>query len=64
MMKTNVMTIDAFLPLVMKNSHFDQLLTNYFYFALLFSSIYVAIQQSLRAKEHSFGPKLSKIDGE
>jgi hypothetical protein len=45
-MKTNVMTVDASLLLVMKNSTFS-FLTDCFAFARLPSDIYAKIQQNL-----------------
>jgi hypothetical protein len=46
MMKTNVMSVDASLLLVMKSSTFD-LLTDYFAFSRLSFDIYAATRQSL-----------------
>jgi hypothetical protein len=46
MMKTNVMTVDVSLLLVMKNSTFA-LLTDYFTFTRLSSDIYATTQQNL-----------------
>jgi hypothetical protein len=51
MMKTNVITVDASLLLVMKNSTFA-LLTDCFAFARLSSDIYATTQQSLLFPHH------------
>jgi hypothetical protein len=45
-MKTNVVTVDASLLLMMKNSNFD-LLTDYFAFVRLSFDTYAATHQSL-----------------
>jgi hypothetical protein len=47
MMKTNEKTVDVVFPMVMKNSYFDCLLTDFFSFAQLPFGIYVEIYQSM-----------------